>query len=97
MANFLILFRFTEQGIKNIKESPKRVEQAKELFRKTGVEVKAFYMVLGRYDTAFIAEAPDDNAIAKAVLTLGSLGNVKTETFRLFTEDEFRAIIAAIP
>jgi len=52
---------------------------------------------MGRYDTVFIVEAPDDETVAKAVMALASLGNVSTETLRAFTEDEYRKIVAALP
>jgi uncharacterized protein with GYD domain len=97
MANFIVLFRFTEQGVRKIKDSPARVEKAKELFKSLGAQVKSFYMVMGRYDTVFIVEAPDDETVAKAVMALASLGNVSTETLRAFTEDEYRKIVAALP
>lgn len=97
MATYIMLFSFTQKGIEYIKESPARVKAAKNLFRDLGAEVKAFYMVLGQYDTVFIVEAPDDETVAKAALAIGSLGNVRTETLRAFTEDEYQKIIAALP
>ena len=97
MATYIILFRFTQQGIKNIKESPDRVDAAKQTFRAMGAEVKEFYSVMGKYDTVFVVEAPDDETIAKLTLAIGSLGNVRTETLRAFTEDEYRKIIADLP
>jgi len=97
MATYIILFRFTQQGIKNIKESPDRVDAAKQTFQAMGAKVKEFYSVMGKYDTVFIVEAPDDETIAKLTLAIGSLGNVRTETLRTFTEDEYRKIIADLP
>lgn len=97
MATYLMLFRYTQQGIQNIKQSPARVEQAKKAFRDMGAEVKAFYLLMGQYDTVFVVEAPDDETIAKAALAVGSKGNVSTETLRAFTEDEFRKMVAALP
>ncbi len=97
MATYIILFRFTQQGIKNIKDSPDRVDAAKQTFRAMGAEVKEFYSVMGKYDTVFVVEAPDDKTIAKLTLAIGSLGNVRTETLRAFTEDEYRKIIADLP
>jgi len=97
MVTYIILFRFTQQGIKNIKESPDRVDTAKQTFRAMGAEVKEFYSVMGKYDTVFVVEAPDDETIAKLTLAIGSLGNVRTETLRAFTEDEYRKIIADLP
>ena len=78
MNTYLMLFRFTHEGIRDIKRSPARVEAARQAFRKLGAEVKGFYGLMGRYDTAFIVEAPDDETIARAALSLGSLGNVST-------------------
>ncbi|GAH58941.1 unnamed protein product [marine sediment metagenome] len=97
MATYIILLRFTQQGIKNIKESPDRVDAAKQTFRAMGAEVKEFYSVMGKYDTVLVVEAPDDETIAKLTLAIGSLGNVRTETLRAFTEDEYRKIIADLP
>ncbi len=97
MSKYIILFRFAPKGIEHIKEAPARVEAAKQLFRDMNAKVKEFYAVLGRYDTVFIAEAPDDETIAKAVLAVGSLGNVHAETLRAFTEEEFRDIIEGLP
>ena len=97
MVTYIILFRFTQQGIKNIKESPDRVDAAKQTFRAMGAEVKEFYSVMGKYDTVLVVEAPDDETIAKLTLAIGSLGNVRTETLRAFTEDEYRKIIADLP
>ena len=97
MATYIILLRLTQQGIKNIKESPDRVDAAKQTFRAMGAEVKEFYSVMGKYDTVLVVEAPDDETIAKLTLAIGSLGNVRTETLRAFTEDEYRKIIADLP
>ncbi|MFQ6015249.1 MAG: GYD domain-containing protein [Anaerolineae bacterium] len=97
MATYVILVNYTQQGIQNIKESPNRLDAAKEAFRAAGAEIKAFYLVLGRYDIVVIAEAPDDETAAKLALTIGSGGAVRTETLRAFTEDEYRQIIAALP
>jgi uncharacterized protein with GYD domain len=97
MATYLMLFRFTSQGITHIKESPTRVEAAKRTFQALGAEVKEFYCLMGRYDTMFLVEAPDDATLAKAALALGALGHVQTETLRAFTEQEYRQIVAALP
>ncbi len=97
MSKYIVLFRYTQKGIENIKESPARVEAAKRLFREMNAKVEEFYALMGRYDTIFIAEAPDDETIVKAVAALGSLGNVQAETLRAFTEEEFRNLIEALP
>ncbi len=97
MSKYIVLFRYTQKGIENIKESPDRVEVAKRLFREMNAKVDEFYALMGRYDTIFIAEAPDDETIVKAVAAVGSLGNVQAETLRAFTEEEFRNLIEALP
>ncbi len=94
MATYIVQFRFTEQGARNIKDSPKRVEAAKQTFQQVGATVKQFYAVLGPFDTMFIVEAPDNATVAKAVLAVAAAGNVRTETFPAFTEAEFRDIAA---
>ena len=70
---------------------------AKELFRAIGGELKEFYLVMGQYDMVVISKAPDDETAAKAALMLGSAGSVRTETFRAFTEDEYRKIFESLP
>lgn len=97
MANYLVFFRFTQKGIESIKKSPLRVEKAKGTFEELGAKVKDFYALLGQYDTVFIAEAPNDETIAKAAMAVASLGNVQTEILRAFTEKEFREIITGLP
>jgi len=88
---------FTEKGVENIKESPARLDQAKKVFQSMGAELKAWYLTLGEYDAVVIAEGPDDETAAKLLLMIGSQGNIRTETFRAFTEEEYRKIISALP
>jgi uncharacterized protein with GYD domain len=97
MATYISLVSYTQKGIENIKESPSRLDAAKELFRAIGGELKEFYLVMGQYDMIVISEAPDDETAARSALTLGSAGSVRTETFRAFTEDEYRKIIESLP
>jgi len=97
MATYINLIRLTQQGIQSIKDSPARVENARKAFAAMGGKLKEFYLVMGPYDFAIIAEAPDDETAAKLALALGSLGNVRTETLRAFSEDEYKKIIAALP
>jgi len=97
MATYITLMKYTQDGVKNIKDSPARIDDAKKLFNAMGAEMKAFYLTLGEYDAVVIAEGPDDETAAKLLLTIGGQGNVRTTTFRAFTEDEFRKIIAALP
>jgi uncharacterized protein with GYD domain len=98
MGSYIVFFGYTEQGIRNIKDGPARVEAAKKTFQDMGAKVKEFYGVMGmdRYDTMFIVEAPDEETVARAVLKVGSLGNVHTNTHRIFNEDEFKKIVSRL-
>jgi uncharacterized protein with GYD domain len=97
MPTYISLIRFTQKGIEAIKEGPKRLDAAKEQFRAAGGELKAFYLVTGQYDAVAISELPNDEVVARVALGNGSRGNVRTETLRAFTEDEYRKIVAALP
>ncbi len=97
MPTYITLLNWTQKGIENVKDSPARYDAFKELVQSLGGEVKATYMVTGRYDLIVITEAPSDEVVAKALLVTASKGNVSTETLRAFTEDEYRNIIATLP
>jgi len=97
MATYVSLVRYTDQGIRNIKESPARLEAAKKAAQSIGAEIKSFYLALGTYDIVVTVDAPDDETAARFTLSLGSQGNVRTETLRVFTEPEFRKLIASLP
>ena len=97
MSTYIMLLDYTEQGIRNIKESPKRADAARDLARQCGAEMKEIYMTIGSHDLVALFEAPNDEAIAKFALKVGSLGNVRTTTLKAFTEREYRSIIDALP
>jgi len=96
MPTYISLIKYTHQGISTVKQGPARLGAKKETLNRFGSELKAFYLTMGRYDIVTISEAPDDTAAAKVALTVGSAGNVTTETLRAFTEDD-REIVAALP
>ena len=97
MPTYISLIKLTHQGITTIKEGPARLDRGKETLKSFDSELRAFYLTMGRYDIVAISEAPDDAAAAKVALSLGSAGNVSTETLRAFTEQEYREIVAALP
>jgi uncharacterized protein with GYD domain len=97
MATYISLIRYTQQGIENMKDSPGRLDMAKQVFKSMGASIKEFYLVTGEYDAVVIGEAPDDETMAKLALTIGATGAIRTESFRAFTEEEYRKIIAALP
>ena len=96
MPTYISLLRFTQKGVESIKDGPKRLDAARDRFRKAGAELKAFYLVTGQYDAIAISEAPDDATVAKLALGNASMGFIRTETLRAFTEDEYRKIIGAL-
>ena len=96
MPHFVTLFRYTQQGIAKIKDSPKRLDAAKKAAEKAGGKVLGFYLTLGKYDGVLIAEFPNDEACAQHLLSLGALGNVTTQTLKAFTEGEYRKIIGGL-
>jgi uncharacterized protein with GYD domain len=96
MATYVLLCNYTDQGIRNVKDSSKRRAAAKELGKKLGVEIKTAYLAMGVYDIILIAEAATDEAVARWALTLASKGNVRTTTVKAFPEAEFDKILAAI-
>ena len=97
MGSYLMLLKYTQKGIENIKQSPARLDEAKKASKAAGAQLKEFYLVMGRYDIIIVLEAADAETVAKWVLSLSSKGNVTTETLRAFTEDEYRKIIGALP
>ena len=94
MAKYIILANWTDQGIKDVKESPGRVDAVRAIAKKIGCEMQDFYMTVGSYDMVVTMEAPNDETMARLALTIGSAGNVRTTTLKAFSEDSFRKIIA---
>jgi uncharacterized protein with GYD domain len=97
MPTYITLFNWTQKGVENVKDSPKRLDKAKEAVKAAGGKMQAFYMTMGQYDGVTISEAPNDEAYARTMLALASVGAIKTETLRAFTEDEYRKLIGSLP
>ena len=93
MATFVMLASFTEQGVRNVKETAKRADAFKQMAEKVGVTIREVYWTLGPYDVVAVGEAPDDETATALSLSLASLGNVRTQTLRAFSRDEIDAII----
>ncbi len=96
MSTYILLINYTQQGIENVKESPARLDKARDLLQTLGGEVKDFYLTMGSCDVVVVIDAPDDQTVAKFVLAAGSHGNVRTTTLRAFPETEFRTIIESL-
>ena len=97
MPTYISLIRYTQRGVENMKESPARLDVAKKVFKSMGAELKAFYLAMGSYDAVVISEGPNDETAIKAAITVGSAGAVRTETFRVFTEGEYRKLVSELP
>ncbi len=97
MATYIILANYTDQGIRDVKQSPKRLDAARELARKLGAEIKDFYLTVGAHDIVLTLDAPDDKTVARFALAVGAQGNVRTTTLKAFTEAEFRDIVQGLP
>ena len=96
MAKYIALMNWTDQGIKNVKESPGRLDAARGLAKKLGCEMHDFYMTIGSYDMMVIMDAPDDETVAKFILMTGAGGNVRTTTLKAFSEDAYRKIVGSL-
>lgn len=96
MATYIMLAHFTDQGIRNIKDTTKRADAFKELAKSLGVSVKDLYWTLGQYDIAAIMDAPDDAVVTALGLSLGKSGNVRTQTLRAFSGSDMNAILGKV-
>ncbi len=96
MPTYVVLGSYTDQGIRNIKDSLKRTEAVKEMAKKAGVTLKETYWTLGQYDLVSIMEAPDDVSITSLGLSIGKLGNVRTQTLRAFSADDMKGILGKV-
>ncbi len=96
MATYLTLIKLTQQGAKNFKETCKRAADFKASAKKLGIEVKENYWCMGAYDGVLVFDAPDDETATAAMLSLGSLNNVTTQTMRSFSAAEMSKILGKV-
>ena len=97
MPYYVTFLRYTSQGIAKVKDSPARLDAARKAAESMGGKLHSWFLTMGKYDAVFIAEFPSDDVCAKFMLSIGSLGNVSTQTLKAFTEDEYRKIVASLP
>src|SRR3974390_1267563 len=93
MPTYFMLANGTEQGVRCIGDSPRRVDAAKKTLEEMGGQFRSVYMTMGEYDLVMIYDAPDDAVAARFTLMLGKLGNVRTTSLRAFPEEAFRQIV----
>jgi len=96
MPTYIMRGNFTDQGVRNVKDSPKRAEAVRAKAKKLGITVKDVFWTMGAYDTVLIADAPDEAAMTALGLGVGALGNVRTQTLRAFTADEMGQILGRV-
>ena len=97
MPMYITLFNMTEQGIKNVKDAPERVNNARAAVEGAGGKLLSFYMTMGDYDYVAVSEAPSDEVYATIILAIGRMGNVRSTTLKAFSEEEMGQIIAGLP
>ena len=96
MATYVVLTNFTEQGIRDVRDTTKRADAVKEMAKKFGVTAKEFFWTLGTYDVVVVFDAPDDASMTALGLAIGALGNVRTQTMRAFSRDEMNGVLARL-
>lgn len=96
MATYAVLVNFTDQGVRNLKDTVKRADAARETAKKFSVTFKEIYWTLGSYDEVIIFDAPDDTSMAAFLATVGTLGNVRTQTLRAFSQADMKGILAKL-
>ena len=96
MATYILLGTFTDQGIRNVKDTTKRAKAVREMAKKAGVTVNEMYWTLGQYDQVCIFDAPDDETAAGVLLAADILGNIRTQTMRAFTAAEMEKVVAKV-
>jgi uncharacterized protein with GYD domain len=94
MPAYVVLGNWTDQGIRNVKDTAKREDAFRELCGKFGAQVKDVYRTMGRYDIVAIVDAPNDGAMSAILYSLGATGNIRTETLRGFTRQETDQAVA---
>ena len=96
MATFIMQLNFTDQGIRNVKDSPARFEAFQAMAQGLGVTVKSAFWTMGTYDMVITVEGLEE-AVAAVLMKVGSLGNVRSQSLRAFAADEFKRILATMP
>jgi uncharacterized protein with GYD domain len=96
MATYIVLANYTDQGIRNVRDTTKRADAVRDLAKKFGATAREFYWTMGNHDVVVVFEAPDDAAMTALSLTIAQAGNVRTQTMRAFSRDEVNAMLAKV-
>ena len=96
MPTYVTLFKWTEQGVKDVKNGPARFQASRKLIESMGGKMLGLYVTMGEYDVVAVTEGPSDEVASAVALSIASKGNVTTTTMRAFTESEFSEIVKKI-
>lgn len=96
MATYIVLNNFTDQGIRNIKETTNRADAVREMAKRFGITVKDIYWTLGAYDVVTVFEAPDETTMTAFELAIGSAGNVRSQSLRAFNREEMKVVLSTM-
>ena len=97
MAGYIAVFKYTQQGIATIKDSPQRMKNARATAETMGIKTIGLWVTMGNQDLVGVFDAPDDQTMAAFVMGLAKLGNVTTQTMRALSEDEFAQVVSKVP
>jgi len=97
MATYVVLVNFTDQGIRHIKQTTERARQLINAAAKLGIRIKDIYWTMGAYDAVFTADGPDDDTMTALTVSMGAVGNIRTQTLRAFSADEMNRILDKLP
>jgi uncharacterized protein with GYD domain len=96
MPTYIALGDWTDQGARAVRDSPRRLDEAKRQLEEMGGRFLAFWMTLGEHDLVLVYETPDDAVAARFMLVLNGLGAVRTRTLKAFPEAAYRQIVASL-
>ena len=93
MPTYVVLYKFTDQGAKNIKSTVERAKEVEADNQRRGFKIHGMYWTQGQYDFVAVVEAPDDASMLAGLFKVAGAGNVRSETLRAFTADEMAAVL----
>lgn len=96
MTTYIMLLNWTDQGVKTVRDSPKRLDAARKQLADMGGSFREFFLTMGEYDMVAVCEAPDDAVAARFALQLGASGNIRSRTLKAFPENAYREVIASL-
>ncbi len=97
MPTYVSLSTLTDQGVRNMKDLSRRLKNAEQTFASMGATLREVFLVMGQYDYVVVADAPDDQTIARISLAIAGQGNVRTQTFRAFDRNEMTELVEGLP